>query len=157
MSVFNLQASFFSIENPLRLLDRYLNRFRYRQTARLNQREVEVRWTNRAECELQQQQQPLIVELQLYFSCIVKKRVLFHQSVAFDTTRVNDQLKLFFRPIAAAACDPWEFATHYPAGQNLSTGTAARMVPGRVEIDYRQGHWEGQFYYYLNPKARDGA
>ena len=147
MSMLNLQASFFAIDNPLRLLDRWFNRFQHQKTVTINQRNVEVRWTDRAEQILQLGQQPLIVELQLYFSCVVKKRVVFHQRAAFSTTVVSDRLEIAFQPVASAACDPREFAACFPAGKNLSQGMAARMVPRIVEIDYRRGNWEGQFRY----------
>jgi hypothetical protein len=147
MSILNLQASYFAIDNPLRLLDRWFNRFRHQKTVVINQRNVEVRWTDRAEKILQLGSQPLIVELQLYFSCVVKKRVMFHQQAAFNTTVVNDRLEIAFQPVASAACDPQEFAASFPAGKNLAQGMAARMVPRIVEIDYRRGNWEGQFHY----------
>lgn len=143
----NLSASYFAIDNPLRWLDRWIHRYQHRQTVRINQRDVDVRWTGRAETALQSSQQPLIIELQLYFSCVVKKRVLFHRQVEFDTVAVNHKLKLAFRPIASAVCEPREFALNHPMSKDLSRGVAGRMVPARVEIDYRQGEWEGQFYY----------
>ena len=147
MSFLNLQASYFTIENPGRVLERWFNRFQYCRTVRINQREVEVKWTARAERELRQLDQGLVVELQLYFSCVIKKRVLFHAGSGIDAIRVNDRLGLTFRSIASAVCDPREFASSYPQGKNLSSGKAARMVPRTVEIDFRQGGWEGQFYY----------
>jgi hypothetical protein len=147
MSILNLQASFFAIGSPRRLLDRWINRYRYSQVAHIEGREVEVRWTARAERTLQASPQPLVVELQLYFSCVVKKRVVFHRQVDFATTRVNGRLEIAFRPIASRACDPREFALHYPAGKDLSAGPAARMIPRSVEIDFRGGRWEGQFGY----------
>jgi len=113
----------------------------------INERKIEVRWTDRAEQILQLGQQPLIVELQLYFSCVVKKRVVFHQRATFSTTVVSDRLQIAFQPVASAACDPREFVASFPAGKNLSQGLAARMVPRIVELDYRRGNWEGQFHY----------
>ena len=147
MSILNLQASYFTIENPLRVMDRWFNRFRHRQIVRINQRDVEVNWTERAERALQGCRQPLIVELQLYFTCVVQKRVVFHQCAEFDTVVVNNRLEVAFRPIASAICDPREFALSHPAGKDLSHGVAARMIPGSVEIDYRRGNWEGRFGY----------
>lgn len=147
MSILNLQASYFAIDNPLRMLDRWLNGFRHQKIVVINQRKVEVRWTDRAEKIMQSSPHPLIVELQLYFSCVVKKRVLFHQQAAFNTTVVNDGFEIAFQPVASAACDPREFAASFPAGNNLAHGMAARMVPGIVEIDYRRGSWEGHFHY----------
>ena len=147
MSMLNLSASYFAIDNPLHWLDRWIHRYQHHQTVRINQRDVDVCWTGRAEAALQSSQQPVIIELQLYFSCVVKKRVLFHRQVEFDTVTVNKRLELAFRPIASAVCDPREFAMNHPMGKDLSRGVAGRMVPGRVEIDFRQGEWEGQFYY----------
>jgi hypothetical protein len=146
MSLLNLQASYFSIDNPLRRLDRWFNRFQHDRTVRINQREVKVCWTARAEAALRASRQPMVVEMQLYFSCVVKKRVLFHRNAEFETTVVNDRLRLAFRPVGSAACDPREFARKYPEGADLSHGVAAAMVPKRVEIDYRRGQWEGCFH-----------
>jgi hypothetical protein len=147
MSILNLQAGYFSIVSPLQILDRWLNRFKHHQSARINQRDLHICWTERAEAALKANRQPLIVELQLYFSCVVKKRVLFHQQADFDTTSVNSKLQLAFHPVKSAVCDPREFALSHPVGQNLSQGVAARMVPKCVEIDFRRGEWEGQFRY----------
>ena len=147
MSILNLQASYFSIDNPLRVLDRWLNRYRYRQALQINRRPLELRWTERAERELDRHGEALIVELQLYFSCVVKKRVLFHQRADFATTRVDDRLAIAFHPVASAVCDPNEFALNHPAGRDLTPGPAVRMVPPIVEIDYRADCWEGQFRY----------
>jgi hypothetical protein len=147
MSILNIQASYFSIDNPLRVLDRWRNRYRYRQTVRVNRRPLELCWTGRAEHELNRRGQALIVELQLYFSCVVKKRVLFHQRAEFATTRVDERLAIAFHAVASAVCDPNEFARKHPAGRDLSPGPAARMVPPIVEIDYRAGRWEGRFRY----------
>lgn len=148
MSLLNAQDSYFALGNPLVWLERRLHRYRHHQTLRINQREIKLSWTGRAETALRQRRRVLVVELQLYFSCGVKKRVLFHQlPIDFESFRVNDKIELCFRPIASAACDPNEFATRYPSGRGLSAGVAARMLPRSVEIDYRRGNWQGQFYY----------
>ena len=147
MSILDLPASYFSIPDPRRALERCLHRYRHRQSALLGGRRTEVCWTQRAARELQRRQQPLAVELQLYFSCVVKKRVLFHDGSGLAGTPVTDKLRITFRAVTSAACDPLEFAASYPAGEQLSNGPAARMIPRRVELDYRRGNWEGLFYY----------
>jgi len=148
VSLLNLQASYFAIGNPLRWLERQCNPFRHRASVPICRREIELRWTSRADAELHRHEVALIVELQLYFSCVVKKRVLFHRlPVEFDTVRVNDRLELAFRPIASAVCDPREFAANHPHGRDLVVGQAARMVPRVVEIDCRKNSWQGQFAY----------
>ena len=147
MSILNLPASYFAIPDPRRALERCLHRFKHCRDVTLGDRRVQVRWTERAARELQRRRQPLVVELQLYFSCVVKKRVLFHESTTLDSTPVTDKLRLAYRAIASAACDPLEFANNYPSGKVLSGPAVARMVPGRVELDFRRDGWEGEFYY----------
>ncbi len=140
-----LSTSYFSIDNPLHWLDRCLNSFQERKNVHINRREVEITWTRRADTALHRLQQPLIIELQLYFSCVVKKRVLFHRQVDFETIAVNGKIEIAFRAISSAVCNPKKFARDYPEGKNLSAGPASRMVPRVVEIDYRNDEWEGQF------------
>lgn len=147
MSILDLPASYFAIPDPLRKLERWLNRFRHLRSVTINERRVDVCWTGRAGRELERRDHPLVVELQLYFSCVVKKRVLFHEHATLASTPVDRNLELAFRAVASAACDPTEFVASYPQGKSLSSGKAARMVPRRVEIDYRRGIWEGAFYY----------
>ena len=102
----------------------------------------------RAERKLQRLEHRLVVEMQLYFSCVVKKRVLYHfEPAGFEVIPVNDRLGLTFQPIASAACDPREFAAGYPQAKGLSAGRAARMLPRSLELDFRRGRWEGQFSY----------
>ena len=147
MSILDLPASYFSIPDPRRVLDRLLHRCRHRRSASIGERRVEVCWTERAARELQRRRQPLVVELQLYFSCVVKKRVLFHDHAIADSVPVSNELRLAFRAITSAACDPLEFAANYPQGEVLSNAASARMLPRRVELDFRQYGWEGAFYY----------
>jgi hypothetical protein len=52
-----------------------------------------------------QRAQPLVVELELYFSCLVKKFVHFHETAPLrDTVAVSDKLAVFFRPVTSTAC-----------------------------------------------------
>ncbi len=147
MSLLNPGYGYFGIASPWRGLDRWLNRFRHRRAIRINAREVEVRWTARADRALRARREPLVVELQLYFSCVVQKRVLFHTDYPAAGVEVMPGFAIVFHPLAAAACDPVEFAASHPPGRDLGDGMGARMVPRRVEIDFRDGAWEGQFHY----------
>ena len=113
MSIVNLESGYFSIPRPLQLLDRWLNRCRYRQSLRIDGREIEVRWSERAQRQLTRRDTPLLVELQLYFSCVVKKRILFHDRAELESHPVNRSIHLAYRAIASAVCDPREFAVSY--------------------------------------------
>ena len=139
------QGSYFSIGNPVQLLDRWFHSYRHHRAIILNGKKLRVQWTGRAERALCNRRQPLVIEMQLYFSCVVKKRVLFHDQTDFETTEVNDNIQIAFRPIQAAACDPEEFARNYPVGRVLNAPAAIRMIPSKISIDFRKGRWQGEF------------
>ena len=91
-----LQGSYFSMANPLAIFFSWLHPYRYRETVNLNGHELKVCWTARADKALRQQHQPLLTEMQLYFSCVVQKRVLFHSQSEHDYVAVNEWLQVCF-------------------------------------------------------------
>ena len=147
-----LSKSYFAIPNLLEVIDRFFNEYCYSQIVILNGRNIDVRWTERAERAMRLRPRPLIVEMQLYFSCVVKKRLLFHdQSLIDPVVTVNDKLRLCYQPVQSAACDPEAFVRDYPAELKLKSKAAAKMQPCRLNIDFRKGHWMGDFYFGGNP------
>ncbi len=138
--------TFFDPGHPLLWLERCFNRFNHQQVVSLNGQALTVAWTARADREMQSRKQPLMVEMQLLFSCVVKKRVLFEVDCRDQMVAVTDALSVGLSAVASKACSPEEFASHYPEGKDLSGSYAGRLSPGRLEIDFRQGEWKGQFY-----------
>jgi hypothetical protein len=143
-----LKNSYFAIPNPLMLLRRWLNPEVQQLQVVLRGRPLTVSWTARAERRLQQLESPLLAEMQLYFSCVVKKRVLFHQQPPpekLELTAVGDHLLVAFRAVQSSSCDPVEFAANFPVKQEFETMGAVRMHPSALRIDYSGGEWEGEF------------
>lgn len=121
-SLFGLDPSI----NPFYCLDRWLNPYKFNFKMSLKEHPLEIEWTKRAQQEFVRISTPLIVEMQLYFSCVIKKRVLFSQQVDFKTTAVNDHLQVAFHPVEAASCDPIEFAKNFPAKKKSSIRLAQK-------------------------------
>lgn len=92
---FQLQAGYFSIKNPLQIVDRWLNPYHHKDSIDIRGKKMAIMYSNRAEKALQQRTTPLIAELQLYFTCVVQKRVVFHECTVLDTISVNPKLKNF--------------------------------------------------------------
>lgn len=143
----NLTNSYFAIPNPLLLFDRWFNGYSHQRFVHLQGKRIEVTWTKRAEQALKRTGLPLIVEMQLYFSCVIKKRVVFHRQADFETTAVNDQIRLVYRPVQSAVCNPETFARDYPEGRELDSMAARKMQPSKLNIDFRQGQWQGEMRY----------
>lgn len=140
-----IHGSYFSIQSPVKLIDRWVHTFCHHRNVELNGKKLRVEWTERAERALSERCDPVIIEMQLYFSCVVKKLVLFHDQSELETTAVNDKLRIAFRAVQSAVCDPEEFARNYPVGRVLKSPAAAKMIPSKISIDFHKGHWQGEF------------
>lgn len=117
-------------------------------TVEINGRQVLVEWSKAAARELDQRNQPLVVELELYFSCLVKKFVHFHESVQQRTTiPVNEKLHVFFRPVTSTACS-FEVADRLGRQPEieLDTPSVHKIAPKRVSIDFTKGQWRGEYW-----------
>ncbi len=141
----DLRHSYFAIPSLLVFIDRCLNPRKRSNTIQLHNNEIKVSWTNRAENALKSRDKPLIAEMQLYFSCMVKKRVLFHDETELETVAVNDELKIIFRPVQSTSCSPDEFAQNHPVKQEFKTMGAVKMKPKSLEIDFKKGQWVGEY------------
>lgn len=148
-----LHASYFAIGDtfkPWVWLDGWLNPYSCSTSIELRKQKLDVIWTRRAEQALQTRSSPLFVEMQLYFSCVVKKRVLFHDAPIADAdpadiVKINERIQIFFRAVEASSCDPDEFARNYPVQQEFKTLPALKMHPSKLKLDFKGGRWIGEF------------
>ena len=141
----NLRNSYFAIKNPFEILDRWLNPFQHNARIQLRGKDLDIRWTRRAENALKVRRTPLTAEMQLYFSCVVKKRVLFHDETSLEKTPVNNKLDISFRPVQSTACSPEEFANNYPVKGEFESSAALKMRPSLLWLDFINDQWQGEF------------
>jgi hypothetical protein len=116
-------------------------------TVVINGKKVVVEWTAEATRELARRQSPLFVELELYFSCLVKKFVHFREdSRGKPTVAASEKLQLYFRPVTSTACS-FEVAERLGRQPEIEIDSKAtrRMAPKRVSIDHVDGAWCGSF------------
>lgn len=117
-------------------------------TVEINGRQVSVEWTKSAASELARRAQPLVVELELYFSCLVKKFVHFHESAPQrDTVAVSDKLAVFFRPVTSTACS-FEVADRLGRQPEIELDTlnVRKIAPKLVKLDFVRGAWKGNYW-----------
>jgi hypothetical protein len=111
----------------------------------LHDKSVEVRLSKAAQKALALRDRPLVAEMELLFSCLLRKRVLFGDS-AEQATPVNDQLAVRFRPIMTRKCSVAEGGAT-PPSQGFPLENPRPYVPHWLAIDYRRGKWVGAFGY----------
>lgn len=117
-------------------------------TVSVNGKSMSVEWTRSAERQLAQRSHPLVVELELYFSCLVKKFVHFHDVAPQRATiTVTDKLHLFFHAVTSTACtmEVAERLGRQPEIE-LDTPAARKFAPKRIRLDFSKGQWQANFW-----------
>lgn len=142
-----LQAGYFSIKNPLQVFDRWLNPYCHKDSINIRGKKMAILYSKRAEKALIKRDSALIAELQLYFTCVVQKRVVFHDKTELNTIKANNNLEILYHTVQSDACDPVEFAEKHPVKKELQSKGAQSMRPSAFKIDYKDGQWIGDFSF----------
>lgn len=92
---------------------------------------------------------PLVAELELYFSCLVRKQLRFRriddtEVGSNEFTRVVPGLYTTFRAVTTAHCSIAE-AGDKPPVVSMPVRKPERFVPDWIRIDYRAGQWLGEY------------
>lgn len=119
------------------------------ETIFINSRPVVIELTEAAAHKLSRRTTPLFVELELYFSCLVKKFVHFrNDSRGKPTVTAHGKLHLYFRPVTSTACT-FEVAERLgrQPEKEIESEALSRVAPKRVRIDYVGDAWCGSFNF----------
>lgn len=140
-----LQAGYFSIKSPLTVFDRWLNPYHHIESIDIRGKKMAILCSKRAEKELKNRETSLVAELQLYFTCVVQKRVVFHEATELDTIKANNNLEIAYHTVQSNNCDPVEFADKHPVKKELNSKAAQSMRPSSLTVDFKDGQWIGDF------------
>jgi hypothetical protein len=111
----------------------------------LHDKSLEVRLTAAAQKALARRATPLVAEMELLFSCLLRKRVHFGDA-AEQSTPVNERLAVRFKPIMTRRCSVAEGGAT-PPSEGFPLENPRPYVPNWLSIDYRKGEWVGNFGY----------
>ena len=107
-------------------------------TIEIQGKPVRIEISRAAGRELGRRQTPLEAEMELYFSCLVRKKVRFRDAgAATEGIPISDKLRVSFRPVMTAHC-----GTDYEGEE-----PPPALYPQWLHIDYRAGKWVGEFGY----------
>lgn len=108
---------------------------------------VNVNLTQSARQALSNAAGPIQVEMELYFSCLIRKRVLFRDGgMELPGVPVADNLYVQFRPVMTRQCGK-DYDGDEPPLADFPIEDATPFVPRWLKIDYRRGKWLGEFGY----------
>lgn len=90
---------------------------------------------------------PLEVQLELLFSCLVRKRVLFQGgdgAGSYPIPTGMEQLRLHFRPVMTRSCRVSDVEGE-PDLEAFPVQRAAALMPRWFRLDFHDGRWQGDF------------
>jgi len=119
-----------------------------KQTIQLLDRPVTLKISSIAQRMLPYRDQPLLVEMELYFSCLIRKQVHFLNAMDCDIkTKINDQLTIGFRPVMTRICSVDSCNNEPPPVTDFPIHKAERYIPHWLTLDYSGEEWIGEFGY----------
>lgn len=125
------------------------------QIVELDHKQLAVTLSPRAERALAELAAPLVAEMELYFSCLIRKAVRFKplsavaQAVPVPVSvPVSGQDKLYvrFRPVGSRSCGV-KLSDGPPPLDDFPIVNPTAYTPDWLKIDFRNGEWIGQFGY----------
>ncbi len=120
---------------------------------------VDVTLSENARNALSRRIKPLAVEMELYFSCLIRKQVRFtdagngvDEKPSLEA-RLNDRMRIRFRPVMTKVCGKDYEGDEPPLTDFPITNTKA-YIPHWLKIDYRNDAWVGEFGYRAKNYSR---
>ena len=116
-----------------------------RATAEILGKKIVVEWSASADKAMGSLASPLLVEMELYFSCLIRKAVRFGEhSRSREYVSVTPQLKVGFRPVITKVCRVSEVDGEPPL-EDFHMLKPEAFVPKKLFIDFKRGQWLGEF------------
>lgn len=107
-------------------------------------KKVSVSLSNAAVKALSHRDNPLIAEMELYFSCLIRKQVRFKDNMEGDLVNVVDQLSVRFRPVMTKSCGIDYEGDETPL-EDFPIKKPEAFVPHWLKIDFKKDKWIGEF------------
>ncbi len=117
----------------------------------IEERNISVHVSERAKQALSTRTNPLHVNMELYFSCFIKKMVSFSDSPPIrESTKVTENLFASFRPVQSKSCNIYELSgANTPTLIDLPIVKRKAIVPKHLFIDCKKGKWKGDFTWSI--------
>ncbi len=116
-----------------------------KKTIMIKGRPVAVSLSPAARVALESRATPLYVEMELYFSCLIRLKVRFHEAEEHgQSVPVSDRLRVSFRPVMTASCDT-DYEGSEPPLTDFPIAREEAFVPKWLTIDHVHGQWQGEF------------
>ena len=113
---------------------------------------IRVELSDKAKIQLLNREIPLFIEMELYFSCLLRKELRIYETLreqleeAF-VTQLSDRLHISFRPVMTKSCSVSSCEGEAPPLSDFPIKKPQAYVPKWLKIDFKKGRWCGDFGY----------
>lgn len=109
---------------------------------------IALKMSKAAEKNLALQDKPLCLEMELYFSCMIRKQVNIRERIDSEySVKVSDKLEVGFRPVMTSTCSVSSCEGDSPPVSDFPIEKPERYIPHWLKLDYKKGQWLGEFGY----------
>lgn len=108
---------------------------------------IGVKLSKSAESYLNQIDSKLIVELELYFSCLIRKKVYFRPHPPEHGTQLESgdkRIQVYFRPVMTRLCRTSEVITE-PDVEDFPIQRLGSFTPRWLKLDTHHGELVGEY------------
>lgn len=86
----------------------------------------------------------LVAEMELYFSCLIRKQVRFKENLDEKSIDVCGQLAVRFRPVMTKTCG-MDHGGGEPPLEDFPIEKPEAFIPHWLKIDFKKNEWLGEF------------
>ena len=109
-------------------------------------KQVTIQLSTAAEKALSSRDKTLVAEMELYFSCLIRKQVRFKENLDGDLVNISEQLAVRFRPVMTKSCGI-DYEGNEPPLEDFPIEKPEAFVPHWLKIDFKKNEWIGEFGY----------
>jgi len=114
-------------------------------TIQIDEKPLTVSLSEDAVQALRLRSTPLLAEMELYFSCLIRLKVRFYENNAqADATAVNELLRVRFRPVMTQKCGH-DYEGEEPPLTDFPISNRRPFIPRWLKLDYKNHQWQGEF------------
>jgi len=123
-------------------------------------KDIDIQLSTAAEKQSKKLPATLLIEIQIYFSCLLGKRLAFYSNyniantypldkdtfseILVDSQVLTENIKLRFNTVMTKSCSVSNHAGPPPV-TDFKIANQKPYVPGWLSIDYRNGIWSGKY------------
>lgn len=115
-------------------------------------KKIQLEISNNAAQQLNAREVPLFIEMELYFSCLIRKQLRVYETFVEPadekfSVRFSNKLQISFRPVMTKSCSISSCEDGKPPLSDFPIRKPQSYIPRWLSLDFTRGKWCGDFGY----------